>query len=393
MARTFPSELYHAILLDVSREDQRTCLFASRHLHDIALAQLFRHITISFGTWEDEEQEEEKGEKGSESAVEAALRAIGVGLISFSLVAWQPNLTKVLDTLAVHNHNLFSLNLTYDSLEMEPLSSLLSHCNQLRELALFLNLKSSFRDDLSTVLRPGQQPFLSSFKLFLGLKKKRTEPHPPWEEMFQTVSAYLANRPTLRRLLVSPTNMNSQTAVTRQGCVPTCSIIELLPSLPGLEVFSYHQPHYVTGQFTEPDVKRLDEKLPLGITAFALQMKVDKATQKGIDAFVEMVLRRRRLQYLHVVITKYQYMMNGPYRRAPLELMRKRLLENPPPSLELLGDHDLFLDVSAPRLEPHNEPECWSEDKVWSRTIDDYGNADWFWLTGDGELPGYAPGP
>ena len=47
-----PTDLWHPIVANLPRSAQRSCLFVSSTLHDVAMPLLFSHISISFGICE-----------------------------------------------------------------------------------------------------------------------------------------------------------------------------------------------------------------------------------------------------------------------------------------------------------------------------------------------------
>ncbi|KAI0753836.1 hypothetical protein C8Q74DRAFT_1373762 [Fomes fomentarius] len=61
---SLPIELWRLIIGHLAHEDKKSCLLVSSQLHDVALSELFSHVTLYFGLWtsahEDNWNEEEK---------------------------------------------------------------------------------------------------------------------------------------------------------------------------------------------------------------------------------------------------------------------------------------------------------------------------------------------
>ncbi len=85
------------------------------------------------------------------------------------------------------------------------------------------------------------------------------------------------------------------------------------------------------------------------------------------------------LRYLHLLDTSYEGQIYGG---STLETL---LLEQPPPSLELLGIGSRMRWVRPPpaEYESHQDhQEVWPASAVWFRSASDFGrgNEDWEWL-------------
>lgn len=142
---------------------------------------------------------------------------------------------------------------------MGAIGLVLRHCSpQLQSLSLVLDnlwvekyLNAAFDSD------PKALPNLRSFKLVMHGDSFNRYP--------SDVSDFLTNKKHLRRLDVD-LNMDSADA----GVYP--QFFELLPELPELEVLGVSLSGY---EFTSEKLKRLDGKLPLGLTALLIHFEFE----------------------------------------------------------------------------------------------------------------------
>ncbi|EIW57055.1 uncharacterized protein TRAVEDRAFT_49867 [Trametes versicolor FP-101664 SS1] len=243
----------------------------------------------------------------------------------------------------------------------------LRHCSpQLQSLSLVLDnlwvekyLNAAFDSD------PKALPNLRSFKLVMHGDSFNRYP--------SDVSDFLTNKKHLRRLDVD-LNMDPADA----GVYP--QFFELLPELPELEVLGVSLSGY---EFTSEKLKRLDGKLPLGLTALLIHFDFeinDVSAREWMDVF----RKRESLRYLHIL---------DNHRTLDL---KQQLLEDHPAPLELVGygPHLRWIERDPETGLPAYSPR-WSDAKVRFREVEDFGCEDWEWLLRYhdwGELNSLYPG-
>ncbi|KAH9926646.1 uncharacterized protein BXZ73DRAFT_102902 [Epithele typhae] len=256
-------------------------------------------------------------------------------------------------------------------------------CERLQDLSLiFRFVKPSPPDRFLSIFLggAGSLPLLTSFRLDIQSCSDRLEWEPPYTTIFDKFFQVLRNRPNIRRLSISPTPKLISDVPDPASDPSTGSVVELLPTLPSLTVFSYAPGADDEGALSVATLGTLHRILPPDITAFGIKTSsVEGLTPWNALVLCHTVLRRKSLRYLHIILGE-----NEP-ETPDLTYVEQQLLDDPPPSLELFGYGKRLrwrVREERPDAEPlwHWSPP-WSECKVAFLTEADYGDADWYWIT------------
>ncbi|KAH9900680.1 hypothetical protein C8Q73DRAFT_636490 [Cubamyces lactineus] len=237
---------------------------------------------------------------------------------------------------------------------LNGLGFVLHHCLSLRSFGLLLDedMTSSLRatfQDASNLL-----PNLISFKLVIDTALENSNVVRPLVD-------FLRKKTTLRRLDLG--------LFWRQGDYRLSPFLDLLKSLTHLEVLGIQFIDLYRDCLTHANMKLLDSKLPLGLTALLLHLDFGDMHDDIHQRLIAMFKKRRKLRYLHILDT------------GSIFDLQQQLLEDHPPSLELVGygPYLRWLERDSETGLPAYSPP-WKWGKVMFRDVHEFGCEDWEWL-------------
>ncbi|KAH9910283.1 uncharacterized protein BXZ73DRAFT_109201 [Epithele typhae] len=251
------------------------------------------------------------------------------------------------------------LELTHTGI-LDGLALILRHCERLCDLALILRtIMPSTVSGLSEALVPDTLPFLESFRF--NCAEEASVP-----AVLEVISKFLAGRHILKRLDISPADVEDQ---FWSGLPPSQPILGMLHTLPSIKALALG----FEAEITTETIEQLSSCVPMDINAFRIGGFVVRDYLIE-NAFLSFVRCRTSLGYLHI------------FNPHPVGMDYKlQLLEDPPPALELYG-FGPYLRWLVPGPDgpdaypPRQWTEHWPPRKVTFRTVEDFGRADWEWL-------------
>ncbi|KAI0753834.1 hypothetical protein C8Q74DRAFT_1373760 [Fomes fomentarius] len=228
----------------------------------------------------------------------------------------------------------------------------LTSCPQLRSF-IILRIPAGIRNSEVTTLckHSAALPLLTSFKM------SATDYTP-----LHDYSAFLFEKKHLRRLDL----------MIRDNIIHTIRSVSL--HLPSVEVLGIDLSRLLWSQIHHLlFVQHLPPKLS------ALLVRGVQIGAVSAEEWATLFRTQSSLRYLHLLHTDYQ----SRYNSGPM--LETLLLEQPPPSLELLGIGSRMRWVRPPRAEyssHYDHQELWPASAVWFRSASDFGtgNEDWEWL-------------
>ncbi|OSC98335.1 hypothetical protein PYCCODRAFT_1397227 [Trametes coccinea BRFM310] len=235
---------------------------------------------------------------------------------------------------------------------LDGLSIVFHHCDELRSFGLFTqhsNCAEELRCAMETM--PNALPQLTSFKLHMYSQSDSLA-------LTNALYAFLRSKKELRRLDVQTRYVSEVDQLA--------PFYDLLPTLPKLEVVGMK----IKGRlFTQEDLKRLDERLPLALTALLIEHNYLSLEEGSLQGLIDMLRKRKGLRYLHILDCMYHIDM------------KQQLLEDHPQSLELLGygPHLRWIDRD-PETGLSAYTRSWSYASVEFRNVHSFGCEDWEWL-------------
>ncbi|KAJ8502097.1 hypothetical protein ONZ51_g147 [Trametes cubensis] len=237
---------------------------------------------------------------------------------------------------------------------LDGLGFVLHHCLDLRSFGLLLDedmtssLRAAFQD------APDSLPNLTSFKLIVGITLDTCEVAEP-------LVNFLRKKTRLRRLDLE--------LISRQGNYRLSPFLNILTSLTHLEILGIRLVDLDHDYLTHTNMKLLDSKLPLGLTALLLHLDIGDMQDDIHQRLIAMFKRRSKLRYLHILDAE-----------AIFDL-KQQLLEDHPPSLELVGygPYLRWLEQDPETGFPAYSPP-WRRSQVMFRGVHEFGCEDWEWL-------------
>ncbi|KAH9926584.1 uncharacterized protein BXZ73DRAFT_102844 [Epithele typhae] len=248
------------------------------------------------------------------------------------------------------------LELTHTGI-LDGLALILRHCERLCDLTPTPRaIMPSTVSELSEALVPDTLPFLESFRFNFTEEASL----PP------ILSKFLAGRRILKRLDISPADVEDRSST---GLPPSQPILDILHTLPSIKALALG----FEAEITTETIEQLSSCVPMDINAFRIGGSVVRDYFIE-NAFLSFVRSRTSLGYLHI------------FNPHPVGMDYKlQLLEDPPPALELYG-FGPYLRWLVPGPDgpdaypPRQWTEHWPPRKVTFRTVEDFGCADWEWL-------------
>ncbi|KAI0742227.1 hypothetical protein C8Q80DRAFT_1272941 [Daedaleopsis nitida] len=245
------------------------------------------------------------------------------------------------------------------------------HCSALRFLALCAIEVATISNQLVPLLIASATalPDLTALKIICDCGDLEFfSPH----ELTFAVSTFLANKQRLRML---------DLVLHRDPEVPGLPMWATLPQLPNLEVLGID---LQSPQWSEGDIRRLDECIPLRLSALLVHATVlgrlfESLTERHSPEWISLIRKRTSLGYLHILD-----------EQGAMDL-KQQLLEDHPDSLQLVGYGPCLRWILRDSdLDPGDNAEdaparpyysaMWPFEKVAHRTAEDFGCAEWEWL-------------
>ncbi|KAI0692125.1 hypothetical protein C8T65DRAFT_670049 [Cerioporus squamosus] len=247
------------------------------------------------------------------------------------------------------------------------LASVFDQCPRLRSLTLGLGAEDVLQGGIRTLLRSRSSslPQLTAFKISMD-----TYSRAHTVAFVAAMVAFLATKADLRRLDVNIRGIDEGIpGLDSDGC-PLVQVLELMPSLPKLEVLGLSMSRML---FTMQDFALLNRSIPLGITALFLNMRVRQVgTHVRPGLFADFFKRRTRLRYLHLVDDGDKWILFDALRSMC------------PRTVELLGyGSEMHWTIPNAAGEKYGVElaSSWSDMQLWFHTVDDFaGHEDWEWL-------------
>ncbi|KAI9060346.1 hypothetical protein FKP32DRAFT_1595425 [Trametes sanguinea] len=226
------------------------------------------------------------------------------------------------------------------------------HCTELRSFGL-LALHRSRAYELKSALEamPNALPHLRSFKLIM---------YSPSDSpaLTSALHAFLRGKKELRRLDIQTRCVSE---VDQEA-----PFYDILPTFPKLEVVGMKIKGMTSPQ---EDLKRLDARLPLGLTALLIEHSDVSLEEGSLQGLINVLRKRKGLRYLHILDCMYH-----------LDL-KQQLLDDHLPSLELVGyGPNMHWIDRGPETGLPSYTRIWGYAKVEFRNVHDFGCEDWEWL-------------